>query len=362
MKESSNNYCVILAGGKGRRLWPCSREERPKQFVDFFGAGRTGLQQTYDRFARIMPAENIYVNTNEEYADMVREQLPQLAADHLLAEPIHRGTAPSVAWAVHRIMHVDGGARIAVTPSDLTIIGDGCFGECMARGFDFVAHSDCVLAMGVKSTRPEPGYGYIQMGDQMQDGVFRVKSFTEKPERDFARVFMESGEFFWNTGMFLMSVRRAVECFDGLLPVVLRGYDTMHPVYDWREENAFVHENFPSYPNMSLDFGLLEKTEHVCVMDCSFGWADLGTWHSIYEAMHKGEGDNVVLDTDATIDNAHGNVIKLPKGRLAVVSGLDGCIVAEQGNVLLICRKEDSSANIRRLINEIQLKQGNEFV
>lgn len=364
MKETSNNYCVILAGGKGRRLWPCSREERPKQFIDFFGSGRTQLQQTYDRFTKIVPPENIFVNTNEAYADIVREQLPQLSDIQLLAEPIHRNTAPSVAWCTHRIMHINPNANIIVVPSDQAIVGEERFAECVNRGLDFVAHNNRMLTMGVKPTRPEPGYGYIQMGDHLGGEVYQVKSFTEKPEREFAQMFMNSGEFFWNTGMFLANARYTLECVSKILPPVLRdfGKDCCQEEYSFEEENQYVHENFPSYPNLSIDYGILEKLPDVCMMRCDFGWADLGTWHSIYEARQKGEGDNVIVDTEAVLDNAHDNVVKLPKGRLAVISGLDGYIVAEEGNVLLICKKEDSSANIRRLINDIQLKNGEEFV
>ena len=364
MKETNNNYCVILAGGKGRRLWPCSREENPKQFIDFFGSGRTQLQQTYDRFARILPPENIYVNTNEAYVDKVREQLPELSDIQLLAEPIHRNTAPSVAWCTHRIAHINPNANIIVVPSDQTIIGEDAFAETVRQGFEFVSSNKCLLTIGVKPTRPEPGYGYIQMGERLSNDVYRVKSFTEKPDREFAHIFMDSGEFYWNTGMFLANARHLLNCFCKILPVVMRNFNSTdtNGNYDFEAENQFVHENFPSYHNLSIDYGILEKSDNVCMMHGNFGWADLGTWHSIYEARQKGEGDNVIVDTDTVLDNAHDNVVKLPKGRLAVISGLDGYIVAEEGNVLLICKKEDSSANIRRLINEIQLKKGNEFV
>ena len=177
-------------------------------------------------------------------------------------------------------------------------------------------------------------------------------------------MFMESGEFYWNTGMFLANARHLLDSFRALLPPVLRNFDNdcCPNGYNFEEENRYIHENFPSYPNLSIDYGILEKSPDVCVMCCDFGWADLGTWHSIYEARQKGDGDNVVVDTDVVLDNARDNVIKLPKGRLAVLSGLEGFIVAEEGNVLLICKKEDSSSNIRRLINEIQLKKGNEFI
>lgn len=308
--------------------------------------------------------KTFFVNTNEAYADIVREQLPELTPIQLLAEPIHRNTAPSVAWCTRRIFNINPNANVIVVPSDQAIIGDEAFEEAVNRGFEFVAHNDYMLTIGVKPTRPEPGYGYIQMGEKVEDGVYHVRSFTEKPDRDFARVFMESGEFYWNTGMFLANARHSLECFCKILPVVIRDFDSRdaNGNYDFEAENRFVHENFPSYPNLSIDYGILEKSDNVCMMGGKFGWADLGTWHSIYEARQKGDGDNVVIDTDAVLDDAHGNVIKLPKGRLAVISGLEGYIVAEEGNVLLICRKEDSSANVRRLVNEIQLKKGGKFV
>lgn len=364
MTNNQNNYCVILAGGKGRRLWPCSREQYPKQFIDFFGTGRTQLQQTYDRFAKIVPCENIFVITNEVYTPLVREQLPQLSADNLLAEPIHRNTAPSAAWATHRIVHLNPDANIVVAPSDQTVLDEEAFCRNINEGFSFVASHSCLLTMGVKPTRPEPGYGYIQLGEEMTANVYRVQSFTEKPEREFARMFVDSGEFYWNTGMFLANGRYLLNCFSKILPVVLRGFGVgcSPEDYDFEAENRFVHENFPSYPNLSVDYGILEKSENVCVMKCDFGWADLGTWHSMFEARQKGEGDNVVVDSEVVLDESHGNVVKVPKGRLAVISGLDGYIVAEEGNVLLICKKEDSSANIRRLINEIQMKSGEKFV
>ncbi len=363
MTSTNNNYCVILAGGKGRRLWPVSREERPKQFIDFFGTGRTQLQSTYDRFARIVPKENIYVNTNESCAALVHEMLPDLPPGNLLAEPIHRNTAPSAAWCIHRIMKLNPDANIVITPSDQVVFGDEAFSRNVNEGLEFVASHDCLLTMGVRPTRPEPGYGYIQLGEPVSGEVYRVQSFTEKPERDFARMFVESGEFYWNTGMFLTNARYGFECFSKLLPDVLRNFDRHHPEYSVEAENAYIHENFPSYPNISIDYGILEKSDRVCVMKCDFGWADLGTWHSMYEAKSKGEGDNVIVDSDVLLDNAHNNVIRMPgKDILAVVSGLDGYIVAMHGNVLLICRKDDSSSNIRRLINEVLMRKGEEYV
>ena len=195
MVNDNHNYCVILAGGKGRRLWPCSREERPKQFIDFFGTGRTQLQQTFDRMRKILPLSHIYINTNRIYLELVREQLPEVEADHIMAEPIHRNTAPSVAWACHRIGHLDDRANLLVVPSDQVVLNEEAFRTNVCEGFDFVADNDCLLTMGVKPTRAEPGYGYIQIGESARHAVHRVQSFTEKPDREFARMFMESGEF-----------------------------------------------------------------------------------------------------------------------------------------------------------------------
>ena len=362
MTTTSKDFCVILAGGKGRRLWPCSREEYPKQFIDFFGTGRTQLQQTYDRFARIIPRENIYINTNQDYAHLVREQLPELAPDHLMAEPIHRNTAPSVAWACHRVLRECSDANLIVSPSDMDVHNEEAFQENIREGLDFVSNNDGLLTMGVKPTRPEPGYGYVQIGEQVGDHLYRVKSFTEKPDRDFARMFIDSGEFYWNTGLFLSNARYLQKTFMELLPWVFRRLDSINPNSTVEEEDEFVRQNFPIYPNLSIDHSILERSEQVFVMKCDFGWADLGTWHSIYEAMQKSEGDNVVIDSDVLIDDCRNNVIKLPEGRLAVINGLDGYIVAEKDNVLLICKKEDSSALVRKYVNEVGLKKGAGFI
>uniref|UniRef100_A0AB33ITG8 Mannose-1-phosphate guanylyltransferase n=1 Tax=Prevotella sp. GTC17253 TaxID=3236793 RepID=A0AB33ITG8_9BACT len=358
-----NNYCVILAGGKGRRLWPCSREKLPKQFIDFFGTGLTQLQQTYERVSRIFPLDHIFVNTNAEYADLVREQLPQLPSDNLMAEPIWRNTAPSVAWAAHRIGHINPNANLLVTPSDQIVFREDVYRKNILEGLDFVSQNNTLLTMGIRPTRPEPGYGYIQMGDpaDMED-VYEVKTFIEKPDREFARMFMESGEWYWNTGLFLCNLQYLSVCFYKFLPAVLSTLDEAKPNFTIEEENEFINENFPSYPNISIDYGILEKSDRVCVMMCDFGWADLGTWHGIYEAMQKSQDDNVVISSDVLLDNSHGNIIKLPKGKLAVINGLDGFIVAEQDNVLLICKKEDSSALIRKYVSEVQMKKGDDYV
>ena len=357
------NFCIILAGGRGRRLWPVSREQYPKQFVDLFGTGRTQLQATFDRFARLLPKENIFVCTCKEYLHLVKEQLPEVSELNTIAEPIHRNTAPSVAWATMRILKRNTDANIIIAPSDQLILDETAFAHSMDVGVGYVSENNVLLAMGVKPTRPEPGYGYIQLGDlSCKPEVFKVKSFTEKPERDFATMFMESGEFYWNTGIFIANARHLIQTFEHIFPLVLRNLKVEMPNYTLAEELEYVEKNYPRYPNLALDYAILEQSEGVFVMKCDFGWADLGTWHAIYEAMQKVDDENVVLDSQVELEDCKNNIIKLPKGRLGVISGLDGYIVVEKDNVLLICKKGDSSALVKKYANEVLIKYGEEFV
>jgi mannose-1-phosphate guanylyltransferase len=354
---------VILAGGRGRRLWPSSREACPKQFIDFFGTGRTQLQATYDRVIKLLPKENIYICTCKEYLDIVRQQLPEVPERNVMVEPIHRNTAPSVAWAAMRIHKKNPEANVLVLPSDQMVLNESSFLRNVEIGFNYVSENDVLLVMGVKPTRPEPGYGYIQLGDlSCKPDVYAVKSFTEKPEREFATMFMQSGEFYWNTGIFQANVRYLLQSFEGIFQEVLRTLRYKKIEYTYEEEMAFVIENYPRYPNISLDYAVLEQGKNVFVMKCDFGWADLGTWHAIYESMSKVEGDNVIIDSDVMMEDCNNNVIKLPKGKVGVFNGLEGYIVADQGNVLMICKKGDDSSLVRKYVNEVRLKYGDEFV
>lgn len=362
---NANNYCIILAGGKGRRLWPCSRENKPKQFIDFFGVGKTQLQDIFERFVKIMPKENVFVTTNIDYADLVRQQLPDIDEANIVVEPVNRNTAPSVAWGIMKIARRNMNARVIVSPSDLFVLNEQAFEDSVNKGLELVGERDIVLTMGVKPTRPEPGYGYIQLGDATETkDVFTVRSFTEKPEREFAQVFVDSGEFYWNTGMFLTNVNNFLVCCEKMYPEVESLLKDCYTRNELSVENLekFVEVYYSSFPNLSIDYGVLERLDNVCLMKCYFGWADLGTWHSIYECLRRGNDDNVVIDSNAILENCKGNVVKLPKGKLAVLNGLEGFIVAEHDNVLLVCKKGDTSGLMRKYVNEIQLKYGEEFV
>ncbi len=363
MEKQQNDYCVILAGGSGKRLWPSSRHNCPKQFIDFFGTGRTQLQSTYDRMVQLIPSDNIFICTSKEYASLTHEQLPELPIGNILAEPVNRNTAPSVAWAGVHIHRLCDDARIIVVPSDQFILGDEQFNRCVREGLDFVAHNDLILTMGVKPTRPEPGYGYIQIGEaSMVPGISKVKSFTEKPNRDFAQLFMDSNEFLWNTGMFLANVSYLRQFFINVITDMPFRLAPLKDLISADEELSYVDQHFPAYPNLSMDKACLELSDNAYIMRCDFGWADLGTWHSIYEFKHATADDNVVIDSEVMLENCKGNIIKLPKGHVGVINGLEGYIVAEQGDVLLICKKGDSSALIRKYSSEVGIRYGEQFV
>jgi len=356
MNKLNNLYCLILAGGKGRRLWPESRTEMPKQFLDIFGTGRTQLQQTWDRFRKFLPASHILISTSASYRHIVKEQIPNIHDSNILAEPLWRNTAPSIAWGAHRIYTYNRDAAIIIAPSDQQIINEDKFEEDVEKGYNFVVEQNSMLVLGVKPTRPEPGYGYIQMDEEKCDNIYNVRSFTEKPEREFAKMFLESGEFLWNTGLVMTKADYLLNNLRELLPPVLRNLDARAADFTIEDENKYVEERFPSYPNVSFEQGILEKSSETTVMHCNFGWADLGTWHSIYEVEHKSNGDNVVLNSDVILDNSHDNIIKIPKGHLAVINGLDGYIVVEKDDILLICPREDSSALIRKYSAEVEMK------
>lgn len=362
MSLSKNYYCIILAGGRGKRLWPSSRMERPKQFLDFFGTGRTQLQTTFDRVGKILPKENIFVCTCKDYERLVREQLPEMKDDRILSEPVIRNTAPAVAWAGVCIHRECEDACILILPSDQIIFNEEVFSKNVLDGLEFVSKNDIMLTMGIRPSRPEPGYGYIQMGEPTPfQGICKVQSFTEKPERDFARMFMESGEFLWNTGMFLCNVVYLRQFMINIIKdMPYRMADLLHMEPE-EKRMQYVNDHYPSYPNLSMDKAALESSDNVYVMQCDFGWADLGTWHAAYECMQKQEEDNVVIDSEVMMEDCKGNIIKLPKGHIGIINGLDGYIVAEEGDVLLICKKSDSSSLIRKYVNEVGIRYGEKY-
>lgn len=385
---NKNNYCVIMAGGVGSRFWPFSRNHKPKQFLDFFGTGRSLLQMTIDRFRPIVPIENILIVTNVLYRDQVLEQIPDLKAEQVLCEPARRNTAPCIAYAAARIQAMEAmrqkgerrKARIVVAPSDHLILQEETFRQTIQQGFDFIDKNDALLTLGMKPTRPETGYGYIQMGEDarkascsLEDareascsleakgkGICKVKAFTEKPNLELAKVFLESGDFLWNSGIFIWSLDSILNAFHAYLPEMANKFAEGDNVMGTPEEDTFIQTMFPTCPNISIDYGVMEKAQNVYVIPSDFGWSDLGTWGSLYELSDKDENENVTLHSDATYYDSHGNIVTLPKGHLAVVQGLEDCIVAESDGVLLIC-KRDAEQQIRQFFMDAEVKFEGKF-
>lgn len=385
---NKNNYCVIMAGGVGSRFWPFSRNHKPKQFLDFFGTGRSLLQMTIDRFRPIVPIENILIVTNVLYRDQVLEQIPDLKAEQVLCEPARRNTAPCIAYAAARIKAMEAmrqkgerrKARIVVAPSDHLILQEDTFRQTIQQGFDFIDKNDALLTLGMKPTRPETGYGYIQMGEDARkascglenareascsleakgEGICKVKAFTEKPNLELAKVFLESGDFLWNSGIFIWSLDSILNAFHAYLPEMANKFAEGENVMGTPEEDAFIQTMFPTCPNISIDYGVMEKAQNVYVIPSDFGWSDLGTWGSLYELSDKDENENVTLHSDATYYDSHGNIVTLPKGHLAVVQGLEDCIVAESDGVLLIC-KRDAEQQIRQFFMDAEVKFEGKF-
>ena len=358
---TNNNYCVIMGGGIGSRFWPFSRKTLPKQFLDFFGTGRSLLQQTFDRFQKIIPTENILVVTNAIYADLVKEQLPELNPDQILLEPARRNTAPCIAWASYRIRALNSNANIVVAPSDHLILKETEFLSAIEKGLDFVAQSDKLLTLGIKPNRPETGYGYIQIAEHEGENFYKVKTFTEKPELELAKVFIESGEFYWNAGLFMWNVNSIIKAEETLLPELAAKLAPGKDIYGTEKESEFIEEHFPGCPNVSIDFGIMEKADNVYVALGDFGWSDLGTWGSLYDLSEKDTNNNAILSCCSITYNSQNNMVVLPKGKLAVIDGLEGYLVAESNNVLLICKK-DEEHTIRKYVNDVQLKLGEDFI
>lgn len=361
MTTTKDNFCVIMGGGIGSRFWPFSRKTLPKQFLDFFGTGRSLLQQTFDRFKKIIPTENILIVTNDLYADLVKEQLPELKEEQILLEPTRRNTAPCIAWAAYHIRALNPNANIVVAPSDHLILKEEEFLNAIEKGLSFVSDTDKLLTLGIKPNRPETGYGYIQIAEEEGDNFYKVKTFTEKPELELAKVFVESGEFYWNSGIFLWNVNSILKAGELLLPELATKLAPGEELYGTPDEKRFIDEHFPACPNVSIDFGIMEKADNVYVSLGDFGWSDLGTWSSLYDLAPKDQHANVALKCRSLLYNSKENIVVLPEGKLAVIDGLEGYLVAESNNVLLICKK-DEEHSIRKYVNDTQIKLGEEYI
>lgn len=354
------NYCVIMAGGIGSRFWPLSTIEQPKQFIDILGLGKTLLQLTFERFNRIIPAENIFIVTSEIYKTLVKEQLPQVADSRILLEPLRRNTAPCIAYATYKIHNFCPDARIVVSPSDHLILREDLFLNEIEKGLQFASDQEILLTLGIEPSRPETGYGYIQVSDKIgynqYENLFKVKTFTEKPDRAMAQVFIDTGEFYWNSGIFIWSAGAVLNALDKYLPDVDSLFKNGRKLLNTPDECFFINKTYSECPNISIDYGIMEKADNVFVLTSDFGWSDLGTWGSLYENHPHDPNGNAVSGRKIFLYDTEGCIINLPEEKITVIQGLKDFIVVESHKTLLICRKNDEQ-QIRQFVADVMLSE-----
>lgn len=359
---NSNNYCVIMAGGVGSRFWPLSKLKNPKQFLDILGTGKTLIQMTFERFKSVCPTENYYIVTNEQYKDLVLEQLPQLKPEQVLLEPIMRNTAPCIAYANYKIKQKNKNAHIIVSPADHLITNESDFLNVINQGLDYVDQTDKLLTLGLKPNRPETGYGYIQVeNNSINPDITKVKTFTEKPNIELAKVFLESGDFFWNSGIFIWSLFAIEAAFKSYLPDVENLFSSVKNTSNEVSEKEFINKIYPECPNISIDYGILEKSDKVYVFCADFGWSDLGTWGSLYERSDKDEAGNAVQGDNVMLYNSENCLINVPKEKLVVVQGIKDYIIVDSKDTLLICKKENEQ-DIKTFVGDIKISKNKKFI
>jgi mannose-1-phosphate guanylyltransferase len=351
-----NRYVIIMAGGVGSRFWPLSRREKPKQFLDIIGSGETLIQQTYRRFKNTCSEENIFVVTNAEHKDIVIEQLG-IDPSRVLGEPFRRNTAPCLAYGTFRILKENPDALIAVTPADHLIVKEDKFCDVIQSCFDFAKGNDALITLGIKPDRPETGYGYIQ-ADQKKTvkgfgNLLKVKTFTEKPDIDLARVFIESGDFFWNSGIFIWNIKSILSAFEKHMPDMYTVFDEGRDLFGTKQEKTFIGNTYAECRSISIDYGIMEKADNVYVMCTDIGWSDLGTWSSLYEHSAVDKQGNSLIRGEIFPYDCKGNIFNISEGKVAVIQGLEDYIIVDSDNVLLIVRKEEEQ-NIKQYLEDVK--------
>ncbi len=357
---NKNLYVVLMAGGVGTRFWPYSRNSHPKQFLDVMGIGKTLLQSTYDRFLTLCPPENIFVVTNEEHVELTQQQLPELTTQQILAEPMRKNTAPCIAYACHKIAKIDAQAIVAVSPADHLILNESYFQQTIAKASEQAKSQDKLITLGIKPTRPETGYGYIQFIES-KSPLKKVKTFTEKPELTLAKKFIDSGDFVWNAGIFIWGVQAFLSSFRKYLPEMAEIFDEVAEKISTAEEKESINIAYGQVKNISIDYGIMEKADNVYVWPSNFAWNDLGSWSSLYDLSPKDEHNNSVM-ADALTYDTRNSIIKGPKDKLIVVQGLNGYLVGAFDNVVIVCEK-DKEDMFRRFVNDLKGKaNGGEYL
>lgn len=358
-----NRYVIIMAGGVGSRFWPLSRRERPKQFLDILGKGETLLQQTFKRFSPVCSKENIYVVTSSEHRDLVAQQI-DIDQANILAEPFRRNTAPCLAYGTFRILKENPDAVITVTPADHLIIKEDKFCEVIKKSFEFAEKNNALLTLGIKPDRPETGYGYIQADRKKSvtgiSNLLKVKTFTEKPDIELAKVFLESGDFYWNSGIFIWNIKSIISAFEKYLPEMFSSFEEGKDLFGTKQETKFISKTYAVCRNISIDYGIMEKADNVYVMCTDIGWSDLGTWSSLYEHSAVDRKGNSKVRGEVFSYESRGNIFNIAPGKIAVIQGLKDYIVVDSEDVLLIVRKEEEQ-NIKNYLDDVKTATGEKF-
>lgn len=354
-----------MAGGVGARFWPMSKTSHPKQFIDVLGVGKTLLQMTWNRFSKVVPQENILIVTNEVYKDLVMEQLPEIKKNRILCEPSRRNTAPCIAYANYKIKEENENAVVVVAPSDHVILKEDEFINDINTALKAAASNDWLLTLGIRPSRPDTGYGYIQFKDEevypTDERLKKVKTFTEKPSLDIAQSFLESGDFLWNSGMFVWSLKTIMNAFNNHLEDVDVLFKKGLGKYNTPAEDSFIKETYSVCKNISIDYGVMEKADNVYVLSVDFGWSDLGTWGSLFATRNKDKNNNSIVGTQVMTYDTKNCIVHMPEKKLVVLQGLDNYIVVEQNDILLVCRKDDEQ-QIRQFVNDVKVEKGEKFV
>lgn len=352
-----------MAGGIGSRFWPVSRSTYPKQFIDILGTGKTLIQGTYDRFVKVVPKENIYIVTNENYFDLVKEQLPDLSDHQILGEPVMRNTAPCVAYGCYKISQIDAQASVVVAPSDHLILDENAFISAISKSLETADTNDCLITLGIKPSRPDTGYGYIQYTDQVLNSEFhKVKTFTEKPTAEIAQQFIDSGEFLWNAGIFVWSSKSIQRAFENYLPDMHEIFSDARPVYHTEKERSYMQSAYQRCINISIDYGIMEKADNVYVLPSEFGWSDLGTWASVYQLAEKDASNNALIPQNNVITYDTENcMVNVPGEKVVVVMGLKDFIVVESDDSLMICPRDKEQA-VKQFVADVKQKFGTKYI
>ncbi|MET0243986.1 MAG: mannose-1-phosphate guanylyltransferase [Flavitalea sp.] len=359
---NKHHYVAIMAGGIGSRFWPMSRTNFPKQFLDILNTGKTLIQSTYDRFASFIPAENIFVVTSNEYVNIVKKQLPDIPMQNILGEPSRKNTAPCIAYISFKLQELDPKASLIVAPADHIILDTTAFTKVSLEALAFVNKHNAFITLGIKPTYANTGYGYIQYEQHgVTDNVYKVKTFTEKPNLELAKTFIASGEFLWNAGIFVWQVKNIITAFEKYLPEMYDVFAAEKERLNGPEETTALNEIYPQCPSLSIDFGIMEKADNVYIIPSSFGWSDLGTWNSAYENLEKDYLANAVAGENVIVIDSTKCVVKAPNNKLVMLQGLDDFIVVDTDDVLLICKKEKEQ-EIKEYVAEVKRNKGDKFL